>query len=163
MGCGVLAHSGSEEHASSHSQGKGKSGKAGMGRHGEKGDLRLWPGTVVNLDWLFTVRTARRAYTRFFYLTLRYQLRYHSAKQVIAGYAAGLAFGTVFFTLSEYIPLYLPTTPLGRLRKWAEHLWTGVGGIGGFELGSAPGGWGEGWAFAGDEGAVEVKSGKKGS
>lgn len=52
--------------------------------------------------------------------------------------------GTLHFGMTEYIPLYYPQSFLGRFRSWIEEIWTGVGGVGGWQLGSAEGGWGEG-------------------
>ncbi len=46
--------------------------------------------------------------------------------------------------VTEYLPLYHPKTIPGRLRSAIEELWVGIGGIGGWDLGGAPGGWGEG-------------------
>ena len=55
----------------------------------------------------------------------------------------GFAAGSLYFLITEWIPLSYPTSPPGRLRAWIEHLWTCIGGIGGYSLGGAEGGWGE--------------------
>jgi len=85
---------------------------------------------------------------------------YHSIPQVIAGYFAGLVFGSIYFTLTEYIPLYYPSYILGRMRKGVESLWSGIGGVGGWDLSASGGGWGEGWILVGDEGSARPKTGK---
>lgn len=77
----------------------------------------------------------------------RYALRYHSPPQVAAGYAVGLAAGAVWYALTEHIPRTCPESIPGRTRRVIEWLWTGVGGIGGWQLGGAEGGWLEGWMF----------------
>lgn len=80
-------------------------------------------------------------------LTKRYYLLYHTPYQVIAGYIVGLAFGAFEFAITEYIPLYHPSSILGRLRRFEEWLWVGLGGVGGWSLGGSPGGWAEGTFF----------------
>ncbi|TXT10946.1 hypothetical protein VHUM_01697 [Vanrija humicola] len=77
----------------------------------------------------------------------RYELRYHSIPQVLAGYAVGLAFGAAWYAVTEHIPRTQPKSVFGRVRGLIEWLWVGVGGIGGWQLGGAEGGWGEGWVF----------------
>lgn len=74
----------------------------------------------------------------------RYYLLYHTPYQVVAGYIVGLAFGAVEFILTEAIPLLYPQSILGKLRRFEEWLWEGVGGVGGWDLGGSSGGWGEG-------------------
>lgn len=91
---------------------------------------------------------------------IRWHLLYHSVPQVIAGYTAGLVFGSFYFGITEYVPLFYPSSLLGRMRKGVEWLWIGIGGIGGWELSSSTGGWGEGWVFVGDEGGGGAKVGK---
>ncbi|WVW80396.1 hypothetical protein I302_102377 [Kwoniella bestiolae CBS 10118] len=81
----------------------------------------------------------------------RWHLHYHTPFQIVVGYSAGLITGGVFFWLTEYIPIYHPQSPLGQIRKRIEYLWEGVGGVGGWELGDAKGGWGEGWLLLGKE------------
>ncbi|WVQ85587.1 hypothetical protein IAT38_007753 [Cryptococcus sp. DSM 104549] len=83
----------------------------------------------------------------------RYHLHYHSPIQIIAGYAAGLIFGALCFLLTEYIPLHHSSSLPGRIRSTVEWLWEGLGGEGGWELGDAKGGWGEGWVLTGEAGA----------
>jgi dolichyldiphosphatase len=83
---------------------------------------------------------------------------YHSIPQVIAGYFAGLLFGTTYFFITEYIPLLYPASILGQMRKGIESLWVGIGGIGGWELSTGGGGWGEGWVFVKDEEKVSKAS-----
>ena len=56
----------------------------------------------------------------------------------------GLVAGSLHFHITEYMPLRHPTSVPGRLRRRFEGLWTGMGGTGGWELGGAEGGWGEG-------------------
>ena len=63
---------------------------------------------------------------------------------MLAGYGIGLLAGAVFFYLTEYTPLRHPQGVLARLRGGIEWVWTGLGGVGGHELGDAAGGWGEG-------------------
>ncbi|KAL0252920.1 hypothetical protein I308_102313 [Cryptococcus tetragattii IND107] len=87
----------------------------------------------------------------------RFHLHYHSPVQIVAGYLAGLAFGAVYFTITEYYPLRHPRSSLARLRSAVEYIWRGAGGVGGWELGGARGGWGEGWAFVGEEQPAEEK------
>lgn len=77
----------------------------------------------------------------------RYHLLYHTLYQVITGYTIGLLAGTVYFVITVYIPLYYPQSILGKLRRTLEWIWEGLGGIGGWDLGAAQGGWGEGWIF----------------
>ena len=74
----------------------------------------------------------------------RYYLLYHSIPQVLAGYTVGLLFGSFEFALGEYLPLHHPDSLLGKWRRLQVWLWEGVGGIGGWDLGGAEGGWGEG-------------------
>jgi dolichyldiphosphatase len=83
-------------------------------------------------------------------LTERWHLLYHSIPQVLAGYIAGLIFGSIYFLTTEYVPLHYPSSLLGQLRRGIESLWIGIGGIGGWELTSSTGGWGEGWVVLGD-------------
>lgn len=90
---------------------------------------------------------------------LRYHLHYHSIPQVLAGYLAGLVFGSFYFTITEYIPLYHPHSLLGKSRAAITRLWTGIGGVSGWEIASSAGGWGEGWITLG-EGPVSAKLGK---
>jgi dolichyldiphosphatase len=85
---------------------------------------------------------------------------YHSIPQVIAGYFAGLLFGTTYFMITEYIPLLYPASILGQMRKGVESIWVGIGGIGGWELSASGGGWGEGWIFVGDLDSANTKLGK---
>ncbi|WVO19617.1 uncharacterized protein IAS62_000906 [Cryptococcus decagattii] len=87
----------------------------------------------------------------------RFHLHYHSPAQIVAGYLAGLAFGAVYFTITEYYPLRHPCSSLAWLRSVVEHIWRGVGGVGGWGLGGARGGWGEGWVFVGEEQPAEEK------
>ncbi|OWZ62998.1 hypothetical protein AYX15_04920 [Cryptococcus neoformans] len=87
----------------------------------------------------------------------RFHLHYHSPAQIIAGYLAGLVFGAFYFTITEYYPLRHPLSPLARLRITVEYIWGGIGGVGGWELGDARGGWGEGWAFVDEEQPARVK------
>lgn len=83
----------------------------------------------------------------------RYYLHYHSTSQVLAGYTLGLGLGSLYFGLTEYVPLYHPRTILGQVRQSVEDVWTGVGGVGGWDLGGAEGGWGEGrFVLGGQEG-----------
>lgn len=84
-------------------------------------------------------------------------MHYHSPAQIVAGYLAGLAFGALYFTITEYYPLRHPFSSLARLRIAVEYIWGGIGGVGGWELGDARGGWGEGWAFVGEEQPAEEK------
>ena len=77
-------------------------------------------------------------------MTGRWHLIYHSIFQVSVGYTIGLLAGTVHFIVTEYIPLYHPTSMPGRIRAWLSSVWEGIGGVGGWQLGGAEGGWGEG-------------------
>ncbi|WRT65926.1 uncharacterized protein IL334_002877 [Kwoniella shivajii] len=88
----------------------------------------------------------------------RWHLHYHSPIQVIAGYTAGLIAGSAYFILTEYLPLHYPTSLLGKIHGGLENLWEGVGGVGGWALGDAKGGWGEGWLISG---AMPLEKGKK--
>ncbi|WVF70837.1 hypothetical protein IAT40_005631 [Kwoniella sp. CBS 6097] len=81
----------------------------------------------------------------------RYHLHYHSPIQIIAGYIAGLLFGTTYFFLTEYHPLHHQTSLLGHVRSGVESIWVGIGGVSGWEIGDAKGGWGEGWVFLGSQ------------
>jgi dolichyldiphosphatase len=85
---------------------------------------------------------------------------YHSIPQVIAGYFAGLLFGTTYFMITEYIPLLYPASILGQMRKGVESIWVGIGGTWGWELSASGGGWGEGWVFVGDLDSANTKLGK---
>jgi dolichyldiphosphatase len=88
-------------------------------------------------------------------------LHYHSVPQVLAGYVAGIAFGSLYFTITEYIPLYYPQSLLAKTRSLIESIWTGIGGVGGYELSSSTGGWGEGWmVVGGDQVPASVKVSK---
>ncbi|WVR05638.1 hypothetical protein IAU60_002660 [Kwoniella sp. DSM 27419] len=87
----------------------------------------------------------------------RYHLHYHSPIQIVAGYAAGLVFGAFHFLVTEYIPLHRPSSLSARTRRGVESLWTGLGGVGGWGLGDAPGGWGEGWMLV-DQAADREKA-----
>ncbi|WVQ71120.1 hypothetical protein IAR50_000645 [Cryptococcus sp. DSM 104548] len=73
----------------------------------------------------------------------RFHLLYHSPSQIVAGYLVGNAYGALHFLLSEYYPLYHPTSLLARLRRGVEYVWEEIGGVGGWTLGDAEGGWGE--------------------
>lgn len=75
----------------------------------------------------------------------RYALKYHSAEQVVAGYVVGLATGSAWYFATEYVPHACPRSLPGRVRAAIESIWTGIGGVGGWQLGGAEGGWGEGW------------------
>jgi dolichyldiphosphatase len=77
-------------------------------------------------------------------LNARYYLLYHTPYQVVAGYIVGVIFGAIEFALTEWIPLLYPHSILGRLRRFEQWVWEGVGGIGGWDLGGSEGGWGEG-------------------
>ncbi|KAI0630575.1 PAP2-domain-containing protein [Trametes polyzona] len=46
----------------------------------------------------------------------RYYLSYHSPPQVLWGFAIGVAFGTIYYALTEYIPTRRPHSLLGRFR-----------------------------------------------
>jgi len=80
-------------------------------------------------------------------LTTRYALHYHSIPQVIAGYVVGLVAGVAWYILTEHVPRTQPRSLPGRIRAAIENVWVGVGGVGGWQIGGAPGGWGEGWVF----------------
>ena len=70
-----------------------------------------------------------------------YYLSYHSASQVLWGYAIGVAFGSKYYLLVEHAPRRYPQSLLGRLRA----------GL----LASAPAAWfrlRDGWAVWGDAG-----------
>ncbi|RSH92727.1 hypothetical protein EHS25_008173 [Saitozyma podzolica] len=75
----------------------------------------------------------------------RWHLHYHSPVQILAGYSVGLLAGSTYFFLTEYLPLYHPTSLPGRIRGGLDYVWRGIGGVGGWQLGGAEGGWGEGW------------------
>ncbi|WVQ97200.1 hypothetical protein IAU59_004310 [Kwoniella sp. CBS 9459] len=90
----------------------------------------------------------------------RYHLHYHSPIQIVAGYMAGLLFGAVYFFITEYYPLHRPTSSVGQVRSGIESLWEGIGGVGGWEIGDARGGWGEGWVLVAE--ADESESARKG-
>ncbi|WWC68391.1 uncharacterized protein I206_102317 [Kwoniella pini CBS 10737] len=77
----------------------------------------------------------------------RWHLHYHTPIQILAGYSIGLLAGSIYFYITEYIPLQYPSSILGRLRTSVQNIWEGLGGVGGFDLGDAKGGWGEGWIF----------------
>ncbi|CAK9783411.1 hypothetical protein CC85DRAFT_325262 [Cutaneotrichosporon oleaginosum] len=77
----------------------------------------------------------------------RYALRYHSIPQIAAGYAVGLVAGAAWYVLTEHIARTAPESIPGRIRRSIEWLWIGLGGIGGWQLGGAEGGWLEGWMF----------------
>ncbi|KAL4243029.1 hypothetical protein ABKN59_011249 [Abortiporus biennis] len=47
----------------------------------------------------------------------RYHLSYHTAPQVLWGFAIGATFGLTYYTLLEVIPTRLPDSLLGRLRS----------------------------------------------
>jgi len=79
----------------------------------------------------------------------RHYLLYHSVTQVVAGYTVGLLFGSFEFVLGEYIPMHHPESWLGKWRRLQVWLWEGIGGVGGWDLGSAAGGWGEGRLLVG--------------
>jgi dolichyldiphosphatase len=66
---------------------------------------------------------------------------------VLAGYLVGLVVGVAWYAVTEHIPRTKPTSLPGRIRAFIENIWVGVGGIGGWQLGAAEGGWGEGWVF----------------
>ena len=74
-------------------------------------------------------------------------LLYHTPMQVIAGYVVGLLAGAAYFCITDYVPMTFATSFFARIRAGIEWLWEGMGGLGGWELGSAEGGWGEGWMF----------------
>ncbi|ORY28594.1 hypothetical protein BCR39DRAFT_448415, partial [Naematelia encephala] len=74
----------------------------------------------------------------------RYHLYYHSPIQIIYGYGVGLIAGSIHFGLTEYIPMFHPNSFLARVRDAFETVWQGIGGIGGWDIGGTPGGWGEG-------------------
>ncbi|KAK8865659.1 hypothetical protein IAR55_000804 [Kwoniella newhampshirensis] len=80
----------------------------------------------------------------------RWHLHYHTPIQIIAGYGAGLLAGSAYFALTEYIPMHHPHSSIGRIRSGIEYVWEGIGGVGGWELGDAPGGWGEGCLILGE-------------
>ena len=63
----------------------------------------------------------------------------------MAGYLVGLLAGASYFCITDYIPMGYPASPPGRMRAGIEWFWEGIGGVGGWEVGSAEGGWGEGW------------------
>ncbi|KAI0372626.1 PAP2-domain-containing protein [Pilatotrama ljubarskyi] len=46
----------------------------------------------------------------------RYYLLYHSIPQVLWGFGIGVAFGTAYYMLVEYIPIRKPQSLMGRLR-----------------------------------------------
>ncbi|BEJ13340.1 hypothetical protein CspHIS471_0305140 [Cutaneotrichosporon sp. HIS471] len=77
----------------------------------------------------------------------RFALRYHSVPQIVAGYVVGLVAGAAWYTLTEHVPRTAPESVPGRIRRTIEWLWTGLGGIGGWQLGGAEGDWLEGWMF----------------
>ncbi|WWD18158.1 hypothetical protein CI109_102607 [Kwoniella shandongensis] len=79
----------------------------------------------------------------------RWHLHYHTPIQIVAGYGAGLIAGSAYFAITEYIPIHHPDSLVGRIRLGIENVWEGIGGAGGWELGDAPGGWGEGWLILG--------------
>lgn len=56
----------------------------------------------------------------------------------------GLAFGVAWYIATEYLPRVYPASIPGRIRATIEYVWVGLGGIGGWQLGGAEGGWGEG-------------------
>lgn len=91
----------------------------------------------------------------------RYHLHYHSPGQIVAGYSIGVVTGAAYFTLTEGLPLYFPRSPPGRIRSALANLWEGLGGVSGWDLGDAPGGWGEGWMFADGMEAVNDKERKR--
>lgn len=93
-------------------------------------------------------------------LTERYYLLYHTPVQIVAGYIVGLAFGAVEFCLTEHIPLYYPSSPLGQLRRFESWVWEGIGGVGGWSLGGTRGGWGEGGFIVNVDQPVEGASRK---
>lgn len=74
-------------------------------------------------------------------------LQYHSIRQVLAGYIVGISAGAAWYLLTEHIPRTAPASTPGQIRRGLQCLWTGVGGIGGWQIGGAEGGWGEGWVF----------------
>lgn len=76
---------------------------------------------------------------------VRYELKYHSAFQVGAGYVVGVIAGTAWYYMTEHVPHAYPHSFPGKVRSVIESIWTGIGGIGGWQLGGAEGGWGEGW------------------
>lgn len=94
-------------------------------------------------------------------LTLgRYHLHYHSPAQILAGYSIGVVTGAAYFAVTQGIPLYFPSSMSSRIRKSIGSLWEGFGGIAGWDLGDAAGGWGEGWMFV-DEKDVTLDSARK--
>jgi dolichyldiphosphatase len=87
----------------------------------------------------------------------RYALSYHSIPQIAAGYAVGIVAGAAWYILTEHVPRTSPSSAPGRIRAGIENVWVGVGGVGGWQLGGAQGGWGEGWVF----GVTGMETGKK--
>ncbi|WWC96698.1 hypothetical protein V866_003570 [Kwoniella sp. B9012] len=87
----------------------------------------------------------------------RWHLHYHSPIQIIAGYSVGLVAGAAYFWFAEYLPIYHPGSLVGQIRQKIEYLWEGIGGVGGWELGDAKGGWGEGWLVIGKDETGEKK------
>lgn len=94
-------------------------------------------------------------------MSIRWYLLYHSPVQVSAGYVVGLVAGSVYFTIIEFIPLYHPSSPIGRIRSTLEDLWTRIGGVGGWQLGGAEGGWGEGRFLLGTDSSYNPAKQKK--
>lgn len=99
----------------------------------------ILPGSMIKQ--LLGVRVRARADLS------RWHLHYHTPLQILAGYALGLAFGAAWYIATEHLPLYAPQSLAGRCRRAIEWVWESVGGVGGWQLGAAEGGWGEGRLF----------------
>lgn len=53
----------------------------------------------------------------------RYRLHYHSAPQVLAGLTVGGIVGAVHAVITEVVPLWYPTSTLGRFRSRLAKTW----------------------------------------
>ncbi|WVN85554.1 uncharacterized protein L203_100702 [Cryptococcus depauperatus CBS 7841] len=71
----------------------------------------------------------------------RYHLCYHTSVQIIAGYLIGVVFGCFHFYLTHYHPRHYPVSLPAMLYNTVEPIWQALGGVGGFDIGDAPGGW----------------------
>lgn len=87
----------------------------------------------------------------------RYHLHYHSTYQIIVGYLVGLLAGSVEYIITEHIPLHYPISTIGRVRSSVEWVWKGIGGVGGWQMGDAQGGWGEGPFLVAEQRDISIR------